>query len=87
MCLDGPVDVPVSLEFFRRSGDDLIDRFDGRTFVRVLRVGSAVHSAGAVVMTPAGDVEHPRLHVRAHWGDAAAVAQQLALAAAVSGSA
>jgi DNA-3-methyladenine glycosylase II len=62
--LDGPIDVPESLEFFRRTGDDLIDRFDGRTFVRVLRAGSAAHDGGAVVMTPAGDVEHPRLHVR-----------------------
>jgi DNA-3-methyladenine glycosylase II len=62
--LDGPVDLPQSLEFFRRTGDDLIDRFDGRTFVRVLTAGSAAHGPGAVVMTPAGDVEHPRLRVR-----------------------
>lgn len=61
MRLDGPVDLPRSLEFFRRTGDDLIDRFDGRTFVRVL---TAAGRTAAVVMTPAGDVEHPRLHVR-----------------------
>jgi DNA-3-methyladenine glycosylase II len=35
-----PVDIGASLELFRRSGDDLIDRWDGTRLVRVLRFGS-----------------------------------------------
>jgi DNA-3-methyladenine glycosylase II len=34
-----PIDVAASLELFRRSGDDLIDRWDGSRLVRVLRFG------------------------------------------------
>jgi 3-methyladenine DNA glycosylase/8-oxoguanine DNA glycosylase len=34
-----PVDIAASLELFRRSGDDLIDRWDGTRLVRVLRLG------------------------------------------------
>lgn len=35
-----PIDIDASLELFRRSGDDLIDRWDGERLVRVLRFGS-----------------------------------------------
>jgi DNA-3-methyladenine glycosylase II len=34
-----PIDIGASLELFRRSGDDLIDRWDGSRLVRVLRFG------------------------------------------------
>ncbi len=34
------VDVAASLELFRRSGDDLVDRWDGTRLVRVLRFGA-----------------------------------------------
>jgi DNA-3-methyladenine glycosylase II len=34
MRLPGPLDLPASLEGFRRWGDDLIDRWDGRRLVR-----------------------------------------------------
>jgi DNA-3-methyladenine glycosylase II len=34
------VDIAASLEVFRRSGDDLIDRWDGARLVRCLRVGT-----------------------------------------------
>jgi DNA-3-methyladenine glycosylase II len=33
--LPGPIDIPSSLESFRRSGDDLLDRWDGANLVRV----------------------------------------------------
>jgi DNA-3-methyladenine glycosylase II len=35
-----PLDVPASLQLFRRSGDDLIDRWDGQRLVRAVRVAS-----------------------------------------------
>jgi DNA-3-methyladenine glycosylase II len=34
-----PLDIPSSLELFRRSGDDLIDRWDGQRLVRAIAVG------------------------------------------------
>jgi DNA-3-methyladenine glycosylase II len=34
------IDIAASLELFRRSGDDLIDRWDGTRLVRVLRFGT-----------------------------------------------
>jgi DNA-3-methyladenine glycosylase II len=34
--LPAPLDISSSLELFKRSGDDLIDRWDGRRLVRVL---------------------------------------------------
>ena len=37
--LVGPVDIPASLELFRRHGDDLLDRWDGATLTRTLHVG------------------------------------------------
>jgi DNA-3-methyladenine glycosylase II len=37
--LPGPLDPLASLEMFRRSGDDLLDRWDGRTFLRTIAIG------------------------------------------------
>ena len=34
--LAGPLDVPGSLEGYRRSGDDLLDRWDGAVWLRAL---------------------------------------------------
>jgi DNA-3-methyladenine glycosylase II len=52
--LDGPLDPAASLEMFRRSGDDLLDRWDGRTFLRTVAVnGRAIAFATAFVGTPA----------------------------------
>jgi DNA-3-methyladenine glycosylase II len=34
-----PIDIGASLELFRRSGDDFLDRWDGARLVRVLRFG------------------------------------------------
>ncbi len=38
--LPGPLDVTASLEVFRRWGDDLLDRWDGKVLVRTVRSGS-----------------------------------------------
>jgi DNA-3-methyladenine glycosylase II len=36
--LRGPLDPLASLEMFRRSGDDLLDRWDGRTWLRTIAI-------------------------------------------------
>ncbi len=36
--LRGPLDPMASLEMFRRSGDDLLDRWDGRIFLRTIAI-------------------------------------------------
>ena len=36
--LDNPIDFVAALEMFRRSGDDLLDRWDGTTFVRTIPI-------------------------------------------------
>jgi DNA-3-methyladenine glycosylase II len=59
--LVGPVDIPASLELFRRHGDDLLDRWDGATLTRTLRVGNEVIPYTA---TNAGSVEAPTLLVQ-----------------------
>ncbi len=59
--LPGPLDIPASLEPFRRSGDDLIDRWDGVCLVRALRVGER---GVAYVCTVAGTIAEPALRVR-----------------------
>jgi DNA-3-methyladenine glycosylase II len=57
--LDGPLDPAASLEMFRRSGDDLLDRWDGRTFIRTIAVnGRAIAFATAFVGTPASRALH-----------------------------
>ena len=59
--LAGPVDIPASLELFRRHGDDLLDRWDGATLTRTLPVGNEVIPYTA---TNAGSVEAPTLLVQ-----------------------
>jgi DNA-3-methyladenine glycosylase II len=39
VALPGPVDVAASVDFFRRNGDDLLDRWDGQHLVRTAPVG------------------------------------------------
>jgi len=58
--LDGPLDVAGSLEPFRRSGDDLLDRWDGTTLLRTLPT-----SAGTVPyrVRPGGALDAPLLDV------------------------
>jgi DNA-3-methyladenine glycosylase II len=76
--LGGPLDIPGSLEGYRRSGDDLLDRWDGAVWLRVLPLdGGRV----AVAARPVGTVAAPALRV-ATDGGAGARAAGLALAGA-----
>ncbi len=68
--LVGPVDIPASLELFRRHGDDLLDRWDGATLTRTLHVGDTVIPYAA---TNTGSLEAPALLVRTPSQDAEAV--------------
>jgi DNA-3-methyladenine glycosylase II len=61
----GPVDLAGSLDVFRRSGDDLLDRWDGRIWLRALAVDGAMVGAAA---RPAGTVADPALLVTAEAG-------------------
>ncbi len=60
MRLAGPLDVAASLEPFRRSGDDLLDRWDGTTLARTL------HAAGRTIpyaVRPVGTRDAPSVDV------------------------
>jgi DNA-3-methyladenine glycosylase II len=74
--LAGPLDVPGSLEGYRRSGDDLLDRWDGSVWLRALPLdGRAV----AVAARPVGTVAAPALLVATgDGGDPAAAGRALA---------
>ncbi|HEU4397981.1 MAG TPA: hypothetical protein VFU54_09130 [Actinomycetota bacterium] len=69
--LAGPLDVPGSLEVYRRSGDDLLDRWDGAVWLRALPLdGRPV----AVAARPVGTVSAPALLVATGGGAGAAAA-------------
>jgi DNA-3-methyladenine glycosylase II len=68
--LTGLLDIPASLELFRRHGDDLLDRWDGATLTRTLRIGDSVIPYAA---TNTGSLEAPALLVRTPSQDAEAV--------------
>ena len=61
--LQGPLDVPASVEGFRRWGDDLLDRWDGATLVRTLPLDETERRTVAYACTPVGTVEQPRVRV------------------------
>jgi DNA-3-methyladenine glycosylase II len=68
-----PLDIPASLEIFRRAGDDGIDRWDGHTLVRTTRVGAEVVPFTGIVR---GTVDAPALKVTVgHATHATAVEQ------------
>jgi DNA-3-methyladenine glycosylase II len=74
----GPVDLPGSLDVFRRSGDDLLDRWDGRVWLRALAVDGRM---AGVAARPVGTVAQPALEVEAEAGaDADAAGRALAAA-------
>jgi DNA-3-methyladenine glycosylase II len=74
----GPVDLAGSLDVFRRSGDDLLDRWDGRVWLRALAVDGRMVGVAA---RPVGTVAAPALEVGAEAGaDAAAAGRALAAA-------
>ena len=80
--LPGPLDLPASLEPLRRSGDDLLNRWDG---VWLLRTVMTPGGPLAYAATPVGSVEQPgvRLEVAevAHLGPAIAAAGDLIVGA------
>ena len=59
--LPGPIDVPASVEIFRRNGDDGIDRWDGANLVRTVPVNGRLV---AYACTTTGSVERPVLRVK-----------------------
>jgi DNA-3-methyladenine glycosylase II len=74
--LDGPLDLAGSLDVFRRSGDDLLDRWDGQVWLRAVPLHGRMV---AVAARPSGTVADPELLVGAEAGaDAAAAGRSLA---------
>jgi DNA-3-methyladenine glycosylase II len=71
VALDGPLDVPRSLEVLRRWGDDLLDRWDGEVLRRTVPTAAGPL---ALACRPAGTVEVPRLAVEAERPDPGATA-------------
>jgi DNA-3-methyladenine glycosylase II len=69
--LTSPLDVRASLEPMRRSGDDLVDRWDGER--QLGTVGGVPYAA-----VPGGDVSRPWLDVTLPSADTAAVADAVA---------
>jgi DNA-3-methyladenine glycosylase II len=61
----GPVDLAGSLDVFRRSGDDLLDRWDGSRWLRTVAVDGRMVGVAA---RPAGTVARPALLVDAEAG-------------------
>jgi DNA-3-methyladenine glycosylase II len=75
LLLAGPLDVPGSLEGYRRWGDDLLDRWDGVVWLRAVPLdGRPV----AVAARPVGTVAEPALAVAAEGGATAAAGAVLA---------
>jgi DNA-3-methyladenine glycosylase II len=78
--LPGPLDVPASLEGFRRWGDDGIDRWDGRRLARTARIDGRPVAYRAL---DAGVPAEPALAIEAPGHGAAEVDQ---VARAVAGT-
>ena len=60
IALPAPLDIPCSLEVFRRSGDDGIDRWDGHRLLRTTRVEGLVIPYLCQIT---GDIEMPAMSV------------------------
>jgi len=63
VALPGPLDIAGSLELFRRCGDDLIDRWDGRDLVRAAPFGK---TWVPFVATATGTTDNPGFDVTVH---------------------
>jgi DNA-3-methyladenine glycosylase II len=70
--LEGPLDVAASLGGLARWGDDLIDRWDGSRWLRIVRVGNRAVPAR---VRSIGSLEHPTLELEAQERDLDLVAQ------------
>ncbi|HET7676747.1 MAG TPA: hypothetical protein VFK38_02765 [Candidatus Limnocylindrales bacterium] len=74
--LTAPLDVPGSIEPFRRWGDDLLDRWDGQRLLRTVRLAGRTI---AVAAESAGSLDRPALRVwAAEVADAPAAGAALA---------
>jgi DNA-3-methyladenine glycosylase II len=62
----GPVDLPGSLDVLRRAGDDLLDRWDGRRWLRAVAVDGRTVGVAA---RPTGTVTAPALEVEVEAPD------------------
>jgi DNA-3-methyladenine glycosylase II len=60
LALPGPLDFAASLEIFHRSGDDMLDRWDGKWLVRIATDPAGVHP---YVCQVAGNIDRPVLRV------------------------
>lgn len=60
VALPGPLDIPASVELFRRNGDDLLDRWDGERLLRTLHIDGEVVP---YLSTVEGTREAPALRV------------------------
>jgi DNA-3-methyladenine glycosylase II len=59
--LGGAIDLASSLEMFRRSGDDLLDRWDGATFIRTLTIDGRVVAFAIALAAKQERPSRPRL--------------------------
>ena len=74
----GPVDLAGSLDVLRRAGDDLLDRWDGRHWLRTVAVDGRIAGSAA---RPTGTAADPVLLVTAEDGAAPAAAGRVLAAA------
>jgi DNA-3-methyladenine glycosylase II len=66
VALGRPIDLQASLAPFGRSGDDLLDRFDGQTLVRSFRLGPDDRPVACMARVPAVPAETLAFVVPAH---------------------
>jgi DNA-3-methyladenine glycosylase II len=56
----GPLNIPASVEIFRRWGDDLLDRWDSKVLLRTVRIEAEIIPFACTVI---GTVEQPAVEV------------------------